>query len=331
VETYATGTTAARGFSDLLGREVRKRTKGFDGRFVQVDTQYDSRGRAYRASEPYFTGDALIWNTRAYDAFNRVVGFTAADGTQSTTTAYDGFSVTVTDADARQTTQVANALGQVLEASDAEGNTSAFSTTRSASDVAAHGVGTAAENSVVYAWDRLGRPLSEDDPDRGLYSFSYDALGQMTSLTNPVLAAASQSQSMSYDLIGRLTSRTEPEGTATWTYDTGSGLTVGRLVSEAVGGFSRSYTYDAGAYGKPTAITTTIDGQSYTLSQSLRRRRSSGDADLPREPGLPERTGSGLLLQRPWLPRAGDGPRQCTLLPGRRAGRARALAAGLAR
>ena len=267
VETYATGTTAARVFSDMLGREVRQRTKGFDGRFVQVDTQYDSRGRAYRTSEPYFTGDPIVWNTRAYDAFSRVVGFTAADGTQSTTTVYDGFTVTVTDADALQTTQVANALGQVIEASDAEGNTSTFKYNALGQRTSVtHGVGTAAQNSVDYAWDRLGRQLSEDDPDRGLYSFSYDALGQMTSLTNPVLAVASQS--MSYDLIGRLTSRTEPEGTATWTYDTGTGLTVGRLVSESVGGFSRTYTYDAGAYGKPTAITTTIDGQSYTLSQS---------------------------------------------------------------
>ena len=177
--------------------------------------------------------------------------------------------MTVTDADARQTTQVANALGQVIEVSDAEGNTSTFQYNALGQRTSVtHGVGTAAENSVDYAWDRLGRQLSDDDPDRGLYSFTYDALGQMTNLTNPVLAAASQSQTMSYDLLGRLTSRAEPEGTATWTYDTGTGLTVGRLVSESVGGFSRSVAYGPTGYGKPTAITTTIDGQSYTLSQS---------------------------------------------------------------
>ncbi|MBK6279260.1 MAG: hypothetical protein IPF57_14550 [Gammaproteobacteria bacterium] len=152
----------------------------------------------------------------------------------------------------------------------------------------------------------------------------------MTSLTNPVLAAASQSQSMSYDLIGRLTSRTEPEGTASWTYDTGSGLTVGRLVSESVGGFSRSYTYDAGAYGKPTAITTTIDGQSYTLSQSYDAAGRLETLTYPASQALPERTHRRLLLQCPWLPRAGDRPRQRALLPGGRAGRARAVAAGLA-
>lgn len=128
VETYVTGSTAARGFSDMLGREVSKRTKGFDGRFVQVDTEYDSRGRAYRSSEPYFTGDPIVWNARAYDAFNRVVGVTAAEGNTST------FQY--------------NALGQRTGAT--------------------HGVGTAAESSVVYTWDRLGRQLSEDDPDRGL-------------------------------------------------------------------------------------------------------------------------------------------------------------------
>nr|MBP7909316.1 VCBS repeat-containing protein [Pseudomonadales bacterium] len=269
VEAYATGSTAVRVFSDMLGREVRKRSKGFAGEFIQIDTNYDSRGRAYRTSEPYFMGDPVIWNTRAYDAFNRAVGVTAADGTQSTSTSYDGFAVTVTDADARQTTQVANALGQVIETIDAEGNTSTFQYNTLGQRIGAtHGVGTAAENSVDYTYDRLGRQLSEDDPDHGLYTFAYDALGQMTSLQNPVLAAAAQSQTMSYDLLGRMTARSEPEGTATWTYDSGTGLTVGQLVSEAVGGFSRTYDYGAGAYGKPTAITTTIDGQSYTLAQS---------------------------------------------------------------
>ncbi|MBK8990886.1 MAG: hypothetical protein IPM40_03920 [Gammaproteobacteria bacterium] len=205
------------------------------------------------------------------DAFNRVVGFTAADGTQSTTTAYDGFTVTVTDADARQTTQVANAprAGDRGETRRARAIPVPSSTTRSASGLAPRTASGPRQNSVDYAWDRLGPPLSEDDPDRGLYSFTYDALGQMTSLrANPVLAAASQSQSMSYDLIGRLTSRTEPEGTASWTYDTGSGPTVGRLVSESVGGFSRSYTYDAGAYGKPSDHPRRSTAQSYTLSQS---------------------------------------------------------------
>ena len=78
------------------------------------------------------------------------MGVTAADGTQSTTTAYDGFAVTVTDADNRQTTQVANALGQVIEAIDAEGNTSTFQyNTLGPAIGATHGVGTAAENSVT--------------------------------------------------------------------------------------------------------------------------------------------------------------------------------------
>ncbi|MBK6279268.1 MAG: hypothetical protein IPF57_14600 [Gammaproteobacteria bacterium] len=136
----------------------------------------------------------------------------------------------------------------------------------------------------------------------------------MTSLTNPVLAAASQSQSMSYDLIGRLTSRTEPEGTASWTYDTGSGLT-GRLVSESVGGFSRSYTWDAGAYGKPSAITTTIDGQSHTLSQATTLPVAWRRSRTPR--GRPTRADwRSVTLQRPRLPRAGDRPRQRALLPG---------------
>lgn len=43
---------------------------------------------------------------------------------------------------------------------------------------AANAVGTPSQNSVSYTHDRLGRMLTQNDPEHGIYTSTYDALGQ---------------------------------------------------------------------------------------------------------------------------------------------------------
>ena len=42
---------------DALARAVRTATRGFDGKWVHVDTEYDALGRVRRASEPHYAGE----------------------------------------------------------------------------------------------------------------------------------------------------------------------------------------------------------------------------------------------------------------------------------
>ncbi|RLQ21318.1 hypothetical protein DWB85_13530 [Seongchinamella sediminis] len=271
VETQASGQSTVRTYYDVLGRQVRMRTQALDGTRVNQDTEYDAQGRAFRSSEPYFDGGAVTWNTSTYDFLDRVTAFSGADPVASSTTSYDGFTVSVTDSASRTETRTLNALGQVIEVQDKAGTDTTFLYDAVGNSVQVNNaVGLGQASSVSYSYDRLGNLLTQNDPDHGLYTYTYDAFGNKLTEASPKLAATGRSISYQYDLLNRMISRTEPEGTTTWTYDssTGGNLGVGKLASESMTGFSRSYDYAAGNYGRLTDTDTTIGTAVYSVAYS---------------------------------------------------------------
>ena len=272
-------------FSDHQGRAIRQRVKGFDGTYVHSDSEYDSQGRVKRTSEPYYAGNIIHWNTPAYDAVNRVVGVTAADTTQNTTTDFDGFDVSVTDNQNRTITQIKNAIGQLVEMQDAQTNRTTYEY-----NVAGHltkvqtGVtATTYDTEVVNVYDRLGRRTSMDDPDAGVITTIYNALSEATEIETPELYNNLQSVTYSYDLLGRLKTRDEPETAgstvtlkSTWTYDntTTGNLGVGKLFEEKLERddgttittkFTRTQYHDAADVGRLSTRETDIEGTAYTV------------------------------------------------------------------
>ncbi len=271
VETLTSGAAPARTYLDQLGRTVRTRSQAFDGRYVNQDTQYDSLGRAYRTSEPFFDGDPVVWSTQTYDFLDRVTALTAADPVASGTTVYDGYTVSISDAASRTETRTVNAAGEVIQVVDKAGTTMTFQYDPVGNRKQVNNaVGLPQASSVYYSYDRLGRLLSQNDPDHGVYTYTYDTLGNKLSEVSPELAAASQSITYQYDLLNRMTSRSEPEGTTNWAYDStvGGNLGAGKLHSESQTGFTRTYTYASGNYGRLTDTTTQIGANTYTSSAS---------------------------------------------------------------
>ncbi|MEQ9379241.1 MAG: FG-GAP-like repeat-containing protein, partial [Pirellulales bacterium] len=271
VETRKTGSATKRDYFDQLGRLVRTRTQSFGGQRVNVVTEYNAAGRAYRRSEPYVDGAPLQWNTTTFDLLGRETSLVAVDPTQSRTTSYDSFETTVTDAGGRARTTGVNALGQIIRVVDEQSSLSEFDYDAMGNRIqVTNAVGTAHENSVSYDYDRLGRLIAEDDPNRGLYTYTYDALDNRLSEVSPKLAAAGQSITHQYDKLNRPVSRTEPEGTTTWTYDnvTGGNLGLGQLHSETMSGYSKVYSYSPFDYGRLTGTTTTIGAETYTTEHS---------------------------------------------------------------
>ncbi|GHD29546.1 RHS repeat-associated core domain-containing protein [Parahalioglobus pacificus] len=269
VESLSSGQAPTRTYFDQLGRTVRQRTQAFNGNYVNTDTEYDTKGRAYRTSEPYFAGGAVHWNTQTFDLLNRVTAITAADSVNSVSTSYDGFTVTTTDAVSRSEVRAVNALGQIIQVTDKAGTLMTFAYDAVGNRVTVNNaVGTAQASSVQYVYDRLGRLLSQSDPDHGLYTYTYDALGNKLSEVSPKLSANSQSITYQYDQLNRMTSRTEPEGTTVWSYDdtTGGNLGLGKVASESMTGFSRSYNYGPGNYGRLTGTDTTIGTSTYATA-----------------------------------------------------------------
>jgi RHS repeat-associated protein len=208
-------------------RQVQAPAAG-GGRLL-TDTRFDSQGRAYKTTSPYFNNAAVdtnLWRasdvevpsiTRStFDGAGRQVesAFNAGATVKwRTTTSYGGDrvsvippaggtpSVTVTDARGRTT--------ELRQASDV---------TRYAYDPAGHltQITDPAGNTWSYGYDLRGRQVRSDHPDKGLTTMSYDAAGQLVSSTD----ARGQTITYAYDELGRPLSVRSDRPLATWTYDT---------------------------------------------------------------------------------------------------------------
>jgi len=219
---------------DSLGRIhiVQKRQAPGSSMYDSIETDYDSRGHVSRTSLPY-SGSAGQTNSSAPD----------------TAKTYD-------------------ALGRIIEVTDSGGGY--FQYFYSQNDVMKeHGPAPAGENTKTrqFEYDSLGRLVSVCEitslvgagscgqngyVENGyLTAYSYNALGQLTGVSQNSQGGSSskQSRSYTYDLLGRLTSETNPESATTgYTYDTDTscGTSNGDLVkrTDAVGNVT-CYTYDA--------------------------------------------------------------------------------------
>lgn len=246
-------------YYDYLDRPIRGETQGFDGSgsagVIRQDTQYDSLGRPYMKSRPYYMGQTAYWTTTTYDALGRPIQVAEPDNA-TTTTAYNGLTVTVTNAKGQTRTTVKNSQGQVVSVRDAQNNLLTY-----AYDPFGNLVRTTDPlgNVTTLAYDLRGRKTQMADPDMGTWTYAYDALGQLIKQTD----AKAQQGTMAYDRLGRLTQRSEADLVSNWYYDTGKAGAacpkgIGKLCqAETSTGYGRTHSYDA--LGRPDTTTTSID------------------------------------------------------------------------
>jgi RHS repeat-associated protein len=198
-----------------------------------TDTRYDSQGRAYKTTTPYFNDapvDTTLWRASdvevpgitesRFDGAGRPVEsvFKAAAVTKwSTTTRYGGDREYVTPpAGGTPTTTVRDARGRTVEL-------------RQNNDVTRYAYTPAGQLTRVtdpagnvwsYRYDLRGRQVWTDHPDKGEASFGYDAAGQLVSATD----ARGQTLAYTYDGLGRGLSVRSGDAAgrllASWTYDT---------------------------------------------------------------------------------------------------------------
>jgi len=246
-------------YFDALDREIRTETQGFDGSgtatAIYKDTQYDSLGRAYKVSNPYYAGQAAYWVTATYDALSRVVQETYPDGS-IVSTSYSGFTITITDPLGRKTSTTRDSQGQVVKVVDPQNNALTYSydpfgNLHTTTDP--HG------NVVRLTYDLRGRKTYMQDPDMGNWTYAYNALGELVKQAD----AKGQATTMAYDGLGRLTRRNEPDLISNWYYDTYKGGSacqkgIGKLCQvETSTGYNQTASYDT--LGRPTGLATTID------------------------------------------------------------------------
>ncbi|MEW5788556.1 MAG: FG-GAP-like repeat-containing protein [Pseudomonadota bacterium] len=267
VKSTQTGTPEARVYLDRLEREIRSAVKGYDTRWVNKDTEYDTAGRILRVSRPYYEGEAIYWTTRHYDDLGRVVEVEELDDDNQTIrvqTDYQGLTTHITDPKGRVTSTVKNSQGWILSVTDPDLNTTTYS-----HDALGNLLRTqdSAGNAIVNTYDIRGRKLTMDDPDMGHWIYDYNALGELVRQVD----GRDKVTTMAYDLLGRMTNRTEADLITNWNYDKykdGSTCSkgTGKLCEvTASNNISSKYSYDS--YGRATSVTRHVDVD-YTTSQT---------------------------------------------------------------
>ena len=258
VETRQGGGGAAREYADVLGRVVRSAVRGFDGRWVNTDTEYDSLGRVTRRSEPYYAGAVKQYRTRVeYDLLGRVVKTVLPDDTarldSEITVSYAGRVMTTTNALGQRRVVVRNALDEVVRTADHLGTT--VSHGYDAWGQVTRTTTGAGESSVTVEmdYDARGRRIALRDPDRGEWTYAYNGFDELLKQTD----ALGNYRELGYDGLGRVRTRKDyaPGPTAAaddaktadviWSYDGRNGLGQLQLVTDSESGYVRYHDYDS--------------------------------------------------------------------------------------
>ena len=241
------------------------------GSYNRNEVRYDSLGRlTQRAAPCAFSSVAAAcpyMTQTSYDVLNRPTRvqrpISASNSTlQSTTYAYAGRTTVVTDALSNPRTILTDVNGRLWQTKDAYGYTvtTAYDAAGSKTSVT-DSQGNTLLGSATYAYGVSPLLLGATDMDLGAWTYSYDALGEMTSWQD----AKGQKFSATYDSLSRPLTRTEPSYFTQWTWgSSASSHNIGRLqgVCSEIGGtctnlgYQESETYDA--LGRLSGRTVTI-------------------------------------------------------------------------
>jgi RHS repeat-associated protein len=249
------------------------------GRLI-AETIYDARGQVAKARPPYFnsaapsavlfqpTGDTAVpaQTVTVYDGVNRPVisAFQiAAVEKWRTTNAYGGDHVRTTVPQGGTATDTwFDARGQLVKLWQFHGSSptaeydETVRTYTKAGDLAS--IRDAAGTTWRYRYDQQRRKVRDEDPDKGVATYTYDVAGQETSVTD----ARGVTLVATYDALGRRTETRfgSPTGAlrAKWTYDT---LLKGQLTSSTRYENGNAYTTAVTGYTteyQPTGTTVTV-------------------------------------------------------------------------
>ncbi|MEY8252308.1 MAG: RHS repeat-associated core domain-containing protein, partial [Colwellia sp.] len=312
--TDSISTNHSKTYFDALQRKVAASTLGFDGSDIQVDYLYDSLGRQYKTSLPYFasTETPIYKENTEYDILNRVKVVTHPINTSSTIT-YDGLTTTYTNAKNQQKFMVKNALGETITSTN-----DVYKVLSLEYDALGNLVATTDEagNSVIMNYDVRSNKTSMTDPDKGHWKYEYNELGQLVLQTD----AKNQSTCMVYDVLGRMTKRIDDylagntyetvranalnncagdgsnSQTTNWTFDTSPVNGKGKLHTVSNGSdYSKTMTYDS--LGRVSNKAITINSKPYNVGKTYYANSSKVDTMV-----YPQYNGSSFTVRNSYKP-----------------------------
>ncbi|MES2780088.1 MAG: FG-GAP-like repeat-containing protein [Bacteroidota bacterium] len=281
-QTNSTNQAFSKVFYDMLGREIRVETSGFNSTLF-TETDYDERGNKSGYTAPYKLGSGgspenVIVNGSGFDDLNRTVLVMSNDpltGTFANMTLYaytyltgGNLKATITLPDQKITSKTYDPLGKLIAATDNGGELEY--------EYYSHGgIKTVTLNGSITSsmeYDGYGNQSKLDDKDAGITLYDYDALGRVIAQTD----ARNTTYQMQYDILGRITQRSGPGGSYTYTYVTsGQGLNKPKRVT-APNTTYQDYTYNK--YGQVIKEEKNLSGVAYNTQYEF-----DGSGQISRE------------------------------------------------
>lgn len=251
-------------YFDGLGRTIKTRREGPDGKVIVGQTTYNQRGLAVTKYLPYFEGlETPRYVTFEYDPVGRITRTTNPDNT-FTKTIYRKERTTFIDANDHKKLEEEDAYGRLVsveEYTGVGGNYTLYSTTTYQYNVLGHLLNTrdTLGNQTTMVYDTLGRKTSMTEPNMGTWTYTYDRNGNLKIQQD----AKGQAIQFSYDGLNRITLKDYPTGAdVVYTYDASSDPLEGRLTTITdASGTTKSYCDKLGRIKKGIK---TVDGVNYT-------------------------------------------------------------------
>ncbi|MFC4856935.1 RHS repeat-associated core domain-containing protein [Actinophytocola glycyrrhizae] len=284
---------------DGLLRKRQIQAPAVDGGRLLTDIRYDSHGRVYKSTQPYYNDaavDTTLWvasdveipglSRSEYDGAGRPVKETFQAGATDkwhTAFAHDGDRVSVTPpTGGTPTTTITDARGQTVELRQFAASTPTGSYDKTTYGYTPSGqlaeVKDPAGNSWRYTYDLRGRQIRSEDPDKGATTYRYDNANQLESTTD----ARDLTLTNTYDALGRKTAVYEGDSDGTklaeWNYDT-TLLSKGHLASTTRWVNGNPYTTTVNTYSggyQPMTVTLSIPQAEGALAGDYQWSRAYG-------------------------------------------------------
>jgi RHS repeat-associated protein len=227
---------------DVLNREVKRQTLGYNNQWLTQTQQYDAKGNINSRTNPYYPSETPVTITASYDIYNRLTY--SGNSNHSATLSYANptpgiYKITSTSA-GKSKTSTADAAGKTIIANDNGGVLNYTYDSKGNLSQVANG-----SNVILMSktYDIYNRPLSATDKDAGGVTYEYNAFGEQTKQTD----ANGNITETSYDNLGRISSSTGSDGTTSYAYfrDAATGYANNSPVSvTAPNGVTYNYEYD---------------------------------------------------------------------------------------
>jgi RHS repeat-associated protein len=252
---------------DGLGRIYKESTQfsssqpGSDP--VLAETFFDSRGLAVRRTAPRRTVEPVVATDVSYDPLGRPIQVRFPDGA-TVSTAYGVGLRTMTDRRGNVQRNFGDAYGQLVRVEEVNGPEIYVTTYQYDATGALTRVGNHLGQPTAIAYDVLGRKISIQDPNMGVWRYAYDAGGNLISQRD----AKGQILTFTYDALGRIRTKRYPTGAQiTWTYDDRAiSFSRGRLTRVSDLATTSTFRYDR--MGRITQTDRLLDGTTYRMSHT---------------------------------------------------------------